>query len=88
MSSTQRKGYALAVIGGVWFGVVVFVARSNVILRETPLGILARGLDRLPSPFQNVLFLACWAIFLLGWAVPIVCSVRLFFRTKKQGSSE
>jgi hypothetical protein len=86
MASTKTKGYVLAVIGGLWFGLVVFVARSNFIFRETPLGGIARAMDKLPSPLQNVLFLACWAIFFLGWTVPIFCSVRLFLRAEKRES--
>ena len=84
MTNTQRKGYVLALIGGVWFGVVVFVSRSNFILRETPLSAIARALDKLPSPLQNVLFLMCWAIFFLGWIVPIGYSVRLLLRANKR----
>jgi len=83
---TRRRGYTLAVIGGVWFSVVVFVARSNLILRETPLGVLARALDKLPFPLQNVLFLVCWGIFALGWIVPIVYSVRLLLRADERES--
>jgi hypothetical protein len=84
MMSTQKRGYSLAIIGGSWFGVVVFVVRSNFILRESPLGAIARALDKLPAPLQSVLFLVCWAIFFLGWVVPIAYSVRLLRRAEKQ----
>lgn len=86
MTRTRTKGYALAIVGGVWFGVVVFVAKSNLILRETPLGAIARALDKLPFPLQNILFLACWAIFFLGWVVPIAYSVRSLRRVEKRGN--
>jgi hypothetical protein len=86
MTRTRIKGYALAIVGGVWFGVVVFVAKSNMILRETPLGPIARALDKMPSPLQNVLFLGCWALFFLGWLAPIAYSVRLLRRVEKQGT--
>ncbi len=82
--SAQKRGYSLAVVGGIWFGLVVFVVRSNFILRESPLGAIARALDKLPAPLQNVLFLVCWAIFFLGWVVPIVWSVRLLRADKQE----
>jgi hypothetical protein len=84
MTITRTKGYLLAIVGGVWFGVVVFVAKSNLILRETPLGAIARALDKIPSPLQNVFFLGCWAFFFLGWLVPIAYSLRLFWSAKSQ----
>ena len=86
MTRTRIKGYALGIFGGIWFGVVVFVAKSNLILRETPLGSIARALDKVPSPLQNALFFGCWALFFLGWLVPIAYSVRLLRRAEKQGN--
>lgn len=84
MTRTPLKGYALAVIGSIWLGVVVFVVQSRVILRETPLGIIARGLDELPSPLREALFLACWAAFFLGWTVPVFCAARAALLTEKR----
>ena len=77
MMGTQVKGYALAITAAVWLGAVAFVLESNLIVRETPLGAIARILDKLPSPLQGILFLACWAAFFLGWIVPLFYAVRM-----------
>lgn len=83
MSSTRRMAYVLIGAGGVWLGVLIFVLTGNVILRETPLGVIARVFDRLPSPLQGIVFLACWGIFILGWIVPVIYSLRLLARCNK-----
>jgi hypothetical protein len=85
-STQQTKGYALAIVGGIWFGVVVFVIRGNIILRETPFGVIARAFDTLFTPLRGILFFASWAVFLLGWIVVIFYSVRLLNRANKKGS--
>ena len=83
MLSTRTKGYILAITGGLWFGAVIFVVRSNLILRQTQLGGIARALDKAPSPLRGVLFSAFWVVFFLGWAVPTFCALRLLRRTGK-----
>ena len=83
MPSDRTKGYALVLAGGLWFGAVVFVLAGNVILRETPLRVIASGFDKLPSPLQGIAFLASWGIFMLGWVVPIAYSLRLLGRPDK-----
>lgn len=88
MLSTRAQGYSLAVFGGIWFGLIVFVVRSNTILRETRLGPIARTLDNLPSPVHNILFFMFWAVFFLGWLVPVGCSVRLLRRAYTTGDEQ
>ncbi len=83
MTSTRAKGYILALSGGVWFGVVAFVVTGNIVLRETPLGVIAKRLDKLPSGLAGILFLVCWGLFLLGWMVPAFCSARLLCRRER-----
>lgn len=86
MLSAQTKGYILLGTGRLWIGAVAFVVCSNLILRETPLGVIAREPDKVPSPLYGILFLACWAGFFLGWAVPIFYAVRLLGCTAKQAN--
>jgi hypothetical protein len=88
MASTRAKGYVLAATGGLWIGVVAFVVMGNIILRETPLGVIAQALDKLPSTLRGILFLVCWGTFFLGWTVPVVFSVRLLGRQGKQENGE
>lgn len=86
MASTQAKECVLAITGGLWFGVVAFVVTGNIILRETPLGVIAKALDKLPSTLQGIAFLVCWGIFFFGWMVPVVYSVRLLRHREIQES--
>ena len=88
MSRTRRKGYVLAVVGAVWFGTVVFLERSNLIVRDTPLGTVAAAMDKLPLVLRDALFLVCWVIFFLGWALPIAYSVHLLVRAKKRANGQ
>jgi len=83
----QKKGYALAIAGGLWFGVVVFVIAGNIILRRTPFGGIARALDTLPSPLREGAFWLFWIFFLVGWIVPIIWSVRLLNRANDKRSA-
>jgi hypothetical protein len=80
----KLKGYILAIAGGLWFGIVVFVIVGNFILRETRLGVVARVLDRLPYPLREILFLAAWVVFFTGWIAPAVYSLRTLNRAQKQ----
>src|SRR5215472_14751902 len=66
----KRIHAALLVLAGIWLAVVLWVVLSDVILRETRLGVVAQQLDRLPSRVATVLFMLLWVIFLFGWAIP------------------
>jgi hypothetical protein len=44
----KRIHAVLLVIGASWFAFALWVVASNVILRETRLGVVAQLLDRLP----------------------------------------
>jgi hypothetical protein len=54
--------------GGCCLAVIIYFMTHDFVLRETPLGVIARFLDRLPTAVGNPTFIFLWAIFLLGWA--------------------
>src|SRR5579859_871730 len=56
MSSRHIKGYVMLISGGLWFGSVVFLIAGNIILRETPLGGIARFIDLTPFPLRECVF--------------------------------
>ncbi len=66
----------LLIVGAIWLSIVSWILLSNVILRETRLGLVAEFLDKLPSVISTPLFILCWAILLLGWTIPIALGVR------------
>jgi len=59
MLSAQAKAYALTAIGGLWFGIVVFVVTGHVIMRGAAVGIIATDVDMLPSPIGEIVFFFC-----------------------------
>jgi hypothetical protein len=65
----------LLIFGGCWLAVAVWVAFSNVILRETRLGVVAQFLDKLPPATGKPIFVLSWGILLLGWTVPVGLAV-------------
>jgi hypothetical protein len=68
----KRIHAVLLIFGLSWLAVVLPVVFSNLILRETRLGVVAQLLDSLPPILSNVIFLLfgivfCWVgQFLLG----------------------
>jgi hypothetical protein len=53
----------------------------DVILRETPLRVIANFLDRLPTAVGNATFIFLWIVFLFGWAALVgIGAMRLFRR--------
>jgi hypothetical protein len=59
----KRIHAVLLIFGLSWLAVVLPVVFSNLILRETRLGAVARLLDRLPLMLSNVIFLLFWIVF-------------------------
>jgi hypothetical protein len=81
------RGYNLTIrpmilitFGLGWLATDLYLMVGNVILRETRLGPIAQLLDRLPLRIANPIFLFLWAVFLLGWTVPLILGFRLLFR--------
>jgi hypothetical protein len=67
--SMKRMPVVLLLISGSRLAVVIWVILSNVTLRDTPLGVVAAFLDKLPPSVGAPLFIFFWVTFLLGWAV-------------------
>jgi hypothetical protein len=83
--SMKRIHAVLLIVGGSWLAVVLWVVLSNVILRETHLGIIASILDKLPPAVGVPLFVLFWAVFLIGWAVLVGFGLRPMLRTRIVG---
>jgi hypothetical protein len=81
----KRIHALLLVLGGSWLAVVLWVVLSNVIPRETHLGIIALILDKLPAAVGVPLFVLFWTVFLLGWAVLVGFGLRPILRTRIGG---
>jgi hypothetical protein len=61
----------------LWLGTVMWLCASNAIAREIPLvGAIAQILDRFPEGLRDPIYVLLWLTFLVGWAVPLIQSVR------------
>lgn len=79
----RTKAFVLIGIGTAWFLLVAWgLAVRNVIFRETVLGIIARMIDKLPSPFASLAFAVSWCALLFGWCIPVIIGLRLL-RSRK-----
>jgi hypothetical protein len=72
----KRIHAVLLIVGGSWLALTLWVVVSNVILRETRLGVVAQLLDKLPPVVGTPIFILFWAILLLGWAVLVGFGLR------------
>jgi hypothetical protein len=79
----KRIHYAFLIIGLCWLTADLCLVISNISLRETPLGVIARFLDQLPPEVGNPIFILLWAILLLGWLFLIGFGTRPLFRSRK-----
>ena len=68
------------VVAFCWISVDLCLFIGNINLRETRLGAIAQLLDRLPTAVANPIFIALWAILLLGWALPLVLGFKQLLR--------
>lgn len=76
--------YTLLIIGLCWFAVDVCLVVSNIILRETSIGVVARFLDKLPPIIGNPIFIFLWITLLFGWAILIGFGVKPLFRQRRK----
>jgi hypothetical protein len=77
-------GIAISAMGFGWLYVVSGLMASDVVLRETRLGWIARILDKLPSSVAYPIFLLLWLVFLFGWTVPVMAGVWLLLGASTQ----
>jgi len=77
----KRIHYAFLIIGLCWLVADLRLVVSNITLRDTPLGVIARFLDQVPYAVGNPIFL--WTILLLGWLFLIGLGIRPLFRGRK-----
>ncbi|HSK45083.1 MAG TPA: hypothetical protein VLA83_14480 [Candidatus Binatia bacterium] len=71
--------YILLTVGLLWLSFASWIMVSNVILRETPLGVFAKYLDMLPAWIGHPVHIILWLILLLGWSVALVIALRPLF---------
>ena len=81
----KRIHALLLVIGLSWLALALWFLSSNVILRDTRLGLVAQLLDKLPPVIGTPIFILLWIILLLGWAVLVGLGLRPIVR--KQNSN-
>jgi hypothetical protein len=75
--------YALLIIGLGWLAADFYLVISNISLRETPIGVLATFLDKLPPKVGTPIFIFLWMVLLFGWAILIGLGVRPLLRRRK-----
>jgi hypothetical protein len=85
--SDVPTGQLLVEGGFAWLFVSLYVVLENVILRETPLGIIARAIDRLPVAMATPVFMICWLVFLSGWLVPLALGARMLLGRRRLPSN-
>jgi len=81
----KRIHVVLLAVGFAWFVAFSSLIGSGVILRETRLGILARLLDKLPSPLGASVFALLYWTFLLGWIILIGIALEPLVRKDTKG---
>ncbi len=65
----KRIHAILLVVGLGWLAISLWIVSSNVILRETRLGLVAQLLDKLPPVIGTLVLSLLWAILLGGWVI-------------------
>ncbi len=79
----KRIHYALLIIGLGWLAADLCLVISNISLRETPIGVVATFLDKLPPKVGNPIFIFLWITLLLGWVILIGLGLRPLLRRRK-----
>ncbi len=75
----KRIHYIWLAVGLLWLSFANWIMVSNVILRATPLRIVAKYLDKLPAWIENPVHILLWLVLLLGWSVALVIALRPLF---------
>ena len=79
----KTRAYVLVTFGFAWLAADLWMMASNIILRETRLGIISVTLDRLPHAISATVFFVLWTTVLFGWAVPVIIGFRLLLRRRQ-----
>jgi uncharacterized protein with PQ loop repeat len=72
----RTRAFVLVILGCCWLAGDLYLIVGNIILRETPLGVIATALDRLPTAVANPILILLWLILLFGWIVPLALSLK------------
>ncbi len=75
--------YVLLTIGLGWLAADLCLVVSNIILRETRIGVVATFLDKLPPVLGTPIFIFLWITLLFGWVILIGLGVSPLFRRRK-----
>jgi len=75
--------YVLLTIGLGWLVADLCLVVSNLILRETRIGVVATFLDKLPPAVGTPIFIFLWITLLFGWLILIGLGVSPLFRRRK-----
>ena len=76
-------GQLLVGSGFAWLFVSLYVVLENVILRETPLSIIASAIDQLPVAMATPVFVICWLVFLSRWLLPLALGARMLLGRRR-----
>jgi hypothetical protein len=77
--------YVSLIIGFGWFAASFYLVVSNTILRDTPIGVVATFLERLPVGLSKLIFIVFWITALFGWLILIGLGVTPLFRRRITG---
>lgn len=71
--------YILLTVGLLWLSFDAWIIFSNISLRETSLGAIAKYLDLLPAWVANPIYVLLWLVLLLGWSVVLILALKPLF---------
>ena len=78
----KLKPFILLAVGFSWLAVDLNLIVGPIVLRQTGLGVIARFLDKLPSPIANSVDAFLWIVVLLGWIAPLTWGLMLLMQAK------
>jgi len=79
----RGRAYLLVTLGLLWLAADLWMMFTNIILRETRLGIIAVALDRLPHPISAPVFFVLWTTVFFGWTVLVIIGLRRLLRGRR-----
>jgi hypothetical protein len=81
----KKSGHIFLMIGLCWFGLVLGLMFTNIVVRGLPLlHELAEFLDKLPPKIGTPIFLLLWDAFLFGWLIPLALGILTIRRQRRQ----